>query len=164
MGFRCGYVGVPSKHKLYNVDFMEDCIELNMTQSRLENKNIENWELRTIEEILSPISYFNVHGGLTYSGFEVFNDEYWGFGYDCGHFQDGRDLDTAYKYGLLSKEQYCVEQKIQRDLLYFSKYTIIRDLDYCINECKSLAEQLDEVGYYEYEIRPKKIKDVKNEE
>ena len=62
--WRCGYVGVSSKHQLYKKDYSE------------------------IDELI------NIHGGLTFSGdfsdkkqLKSLKDV-WYFGFDCNHFED----------------------------------------------------------------------------
>ena len=70
--FRCGYVGLPKGHELENKMYYED------------------------------IDYV-IHGGLTYSS--VAQDGwgrdgyYWYLGFDCGHFDDGADIEIMKKYG-----------------------------------------------------------------
>ena len=69
LGFRCGYVGVPKEHPLYNVDY-------NTIYYKID-----------------------VHGGLTYSGgsadYPIASDGLWWFGFDCGHAWDGFDYELA---------------------------------------------------------------------
>lgn len=104
MGHRCGYVGVPESHQLYGVGYN------------------------------SPDVYFNVHGGVTYTGggkgskYPVESDLWW-FGYDCNHAGDGKDLSV-------------VSDALREIKIRFPTYGIIRTTEYCIDECKSLAEQL----------------------
>ena len=69
-GHRCGYVGVPSEHPLFGLNY---------------------------DEIYSKFN-IDVHGGLTFSG--PGNDpdgfpskrEQWFFGFDCAHVGDAKDL------------------------------------------------------------------------
>ena len=67
MGFRCGYVGVPTGNRLHGVDYDD---------ARQHNGD-----------------WIEVHGGLTFadgkSTYPVVSD-LWFFGYDCGHLGDGR--------------------------------------------------------------------------
>lgn len=78
---------------------------------------------------------FDVHGGLTYSGggenskYPVESDLWW-FGYDCAHFGDGKDLN------------YVSEELKKHMFMFVDESETIRTLDYCIEECKSLANQL----------------------
>jgi hypothetical protein len=72
----------------------------------------------------------DVHGGLTYAGMR---DGNWWFGYDCAHHGDARDpelMSDEYKAMLIT-------------LLNFDGDTI-KTLDFCVNECESMAWQLKE--------------------
>jgi hypothetical protein len=83
----------------------------------------------------------DVHGGLTYSGSD--RSEYpvaaagmfW-FGYDCAHLGDARDPD------LMDDEH----RKYANILSLRLGDDVIRSLDFCIDECESLAKQLVELG------------------
>lgn len=88
IGHRCGYLNIPKDHALYEVNYEE------------------------IEK------YFQVHGGITFSGNLPFIDPnlFW-FGYDCSHHNDKTS---------------------------FNPNGIERTLDYCIKECEFLAEQIAE--------------------
>ena len=70
-----GYVGVPPKHILYQVDYTERSQALGL------------------EESSSPECEISVHGGVTYSGYHAsispsgpYNT--WWFGFDCAHCGD----------------------------------------------------------------------------
>lgn len=120
MGHRCGYVGVPQGHNLFcqYADF--DVIEM-----------------------------LEVHGGITYSGggiesyYPVESDLWW-FGFDCAHYMDLNDFDAALKAfddaetqrSLLSYKHICEQ--------YPDKHGVVRTLEYCVEQCKHLAEQLKE--------------------
>jgi len=82
-----------------------------------------------------------VHGGLTFAGgskdYPVENDGLWWLGYDCAHLYDARDP------ALMSGEYKELYDKGM--LREFDEGSIIRSLEYCINECESLAKQLLEV-------------------
>lgn len=73
----------------------------------------------------SPDLFFRVHGGLTYSGglsdYPSTSDGLWWFGYDCAHYGDMPFGQTG-------------------------PGGVFRDLDYCVIECESLAEQLAGFG------------------
>lgn len=119
MGHRCGYVGVPKEHNLY----------------------CQSYDFDTVE----PLA---VHGGITYSGggieseYPVESDLWW-FGFDCAHYMDLNDFDAALKT--------FDDPETQRSLLSY-KYIceqypdggVVRTLEYCIEQCKKLAEQLKE--------------------
>ena len=86
-----------------------------------------------IDYFNESIEHFDVHGGITYSedGDGVYpvenEDNLWWFGYDCDHLGDA--LDTS----VMSEE----ERK-----RYIPGDGVVRSLDYCVEECKKLAEQL----------------------
>lgn len=75
----------------------------------------------------------DVHGGVTYAGMR---DDLWWFGYDCAHLGDARDpelMSDEYKNVLLGRK------------LNFDGDTI-KTLDFCVNECESMAAQLNARG------------------
>lgn len=74
----------------------------------------------------------DVHGGLTYSEIDNYYpvkteaSEVWWFGFDCAHHGDLPDPSL-------------------RSYVYRSAETegVVRTLDYCVQECESLAKQLE---------------------
>lgn len=83
----------------------------------------------------------DVHGGLTFSErgdtYPVEADDVWWFGYDCAHYGDARDPTLmSPKY----KEMY--------DKGMFGSIFddgVVRSLEYCVEQCESLASQLKEM-------------------
>lgn len=78
LGYRCGYVSVDEKHKLYKRDYM-DKINVFLGNSKISTC--------AVEDIL------NVHGGVTYSGYSSIypvrtRKPIWWFGFDAGHAGD----------------------------------------------------------------------------
>lgn len=137
MGHRCGYVGVPESHPLYGVGYGQKTVALPLAkvadQPIGKRGIIPLLCMDNTSEYLSPDVYFDVHGGITYtdggrnSKYPV-ESHLWWFGYDCGHAGDAKDLsvmDDRYK-------------EFWRDI----NYGVLRTTEYCIDECKSLAEQL----------------------
>lgn len=116
-GWRCGYVGVPKGHKFYGKDYCD------------------------IERLLN---YGDCHGGLTYSSNQE-NSEYpvesnlWWFGFDCAHFGDGKDLKLATKLFPKYSEQILQIMAIEWE---YPTDEPIRTMEYVIENCKSLANQL----------------------
>lgn len=113
-GHRCGYVGVTESHHKFGQDY-------------------------------DGVLDIQVHGGLTFAGgggvYPIDSPGIWWFGYDCGHSQDRRDP------ALMSGEYKQVYEKYERqlsDILTLSERGIIRSLEFCQNECESLARQLTE--------------------
>ena len=111
LGFRCGYVGILVTHPLAYLDYNEET----------------NLLVNTNRETTSPEGYFDVHGGLSYSGngdhFTHFL-EYWWFGFDCGHYGDSLHPDPA------------------RPIAHLYSAGKLRTLDYVAEECENLAKQL----------------------
>ena len=112
---RCGYVGVPKGHPLFGKDY----------------DDLPFWA--------------NCHGGLTYAGTgghfvnSSEESELWWFGFDCGHAEDGYDLETGKKY--FPDDADFVEKN------FVSHNTIgrtIRTTDYVIENCKILIYQINE--------------------
>ena len=69
--------------------------------------------------------HIDVHGGVTYA--EHYKDGFW-IGFDCAHLGDAPDplfKKTAYKS-------------------HFEELGVVRTLEYCMEECESIAKQLME--------------------
>jgi hypothetical protein len=84
-------------------------------------------------------STLNVHGGITYSngnGYPVDGDEWW-FGFDCAHAGDARD------YNLMSDEH----KEFYSSTFKTLDRGIVRSLDYVVEECRDLANQLVEAKH-----------------
>ena len=117
MGHRCGYVGIPEKHPLYRQDAGKKASCL---------------------ETVRPTVWFNVHGGITFSGFGRYRyplfqnvaGAFWWYGYDCADYGDAPDTSR-------------IKDPRRRGASLLTG--VVRSLDYCINECNSLADQLKEV-------------------
>jgi hypothetical protein len=134
---RCGYVGVPKGHPLHGLDYDQHIPDLERyaATARLGQKSpilaltagVNAPAGQTIRASLDTI--VDVHGGITYAGggkgkYPVESDLWW-FGYDCAHSGDG---------------------KIEPDECGFEfEGDIVRDLDYCIRQCESLAHQITEL-------------------
>lgn len=129
--WRCGYVGVSKEHPFYGLMYH--------TPTKLIKPR---WILRQRVGKRSPLSLLcstigtsegevartlelliDVHGSLTFSGKlpERPDDEYWWFGFDCAHSDDDYFLDP--------------EGSVPAG-------PSARDLDYVVEECERLAEQL----------------------
>ena len=114
-GFRCGYVAVDQNHPYYQKDYSE------------EGPN----------EIMC-------HWGLTYSGegkhFYNGSDGFWWFGFDCGHYGDSPDYDTALAYELITQDQYTIGIKFN-PMITFEENTI-KTKEFVEENCKMIVEQL----------------------
>ncbi len=136
-GYRCGYVGVPKDHFLYGIGYTQECYEL-----LVEDQDVPySWEN---SPSTSPDNYFNVHGGITYSGTGYKHTKelnQWWFGFDCAHAYDKYDLSQSLRYGLIT-------EKDADDYSLFgldSVAAIHRTMSYCIDECISLIKQIEKV-------------------
>lgn len=148
-GHRCGYVGISQDHPLFGIEYGDKTNVLNDSNLSRQEISIKDAGLgQTLaimtgaydKDFLSPEMFFDVHGGITYSGGGI-NSEYpiksdlWWFGYDCSHCDDAKDLSLITNPILLEIEQ----------MFPTSVYGTVRTLDYCIDECKKLADQLIEI-------------------
>lgn len=128
---RCGYVQVPEGHPLHGIEYgapMTAIPKEAAENAKLGKKGallaftagVNALDGETIRR--SPDVVFDCHGGLTYSG----GDGYpaaggWWFGFDCHHSGDG---------------------DIEPDPRWSDRGGIVRELDYVIDECESLAAQM----------------------
>ncbi len=149
LGHRCGYVGISPDHPLYNIDYSQDIQSPELLQE-IKSSTIEK---RCIVDVFcwdgkktTPSMLFNVHGGITYSGtFDRYPtnqiDPLWWFGFDCAHFEDGKDFNLAHKYfsGISNFDK----MQAYNHMFEESNFGSIRTLDYCVTECCNLIDQLD---------------------
>jgi hypothetical protein len=146
MGHRCGYVGINKDHILYNCAY-NSVAPPSLQKVINEVKEGEIGKRGAIDILLAALDsdnmrvgfLFNVHGGVTYSGgdkYPVEDADLWWFGFDCAHYMDAKDFESAAMYGYLIHPMYST----------FSTGGEVRDLQYCIDECHSLADQLNEIG------------------
>ena len=118
LGHRCGYVGVDKDHALYNVDYQDVWLDE------------------------------NPHGGLTYSGSSHGDDypiavDYWWFGFDCAHFGDLQDMETAIEYFPDDPEVQLLKSSPWRRYA-FEEWESIKTKEFVEEECRKLARQLAE--------------------
>lgn len=84
------------------------------------------------------------HCGLSFSGTLRYNyeqKETYYIGFDCGHICDGRDYDTALKYGLLTEQRY--NELIEMEILLPTFLQPVRSLEYVEEQCKRIVDQLE---------------------
>lgn len=159
-GHLCGYVGVMEGHIFYQVEYSncslstakpltEEQVQENLKSfatiggSQLREDSwfvqYERKKIRCENEYCDhmPESILTAHGGITYSdkgnnriGHKI-DKKIWWFGFDCAHSGD-RSLFTK-KYLEITKE---FASNHEND--------IYRNIDYVMEECKSLAKQLKE--------------------
>jgi hypothetical protein len=138
-GYRCGYVAVTPDSPLYGIEYTQDLLSPELLQeikfSQIGKRGLIDVFLWDGES--SRISMIvNVHGGITYSGSHHSYptnqfDPVWWFGFDCNHYQDGKDLYLAKKYFHRVYEQFFEDWGYS-----------CRSLGYCIDECKSMIDQI----------------------
>lgn len=84
------------------------------------------------------------HCGLTFGGMlpvEYAPKEAFYIGFDCGHCCDGIDAKLAYDLGLIDE---ATKEMFEQSFSYLSDYPV-RDLDYVMEQCKKIADQLEEL-------------------
>ena len=117
-GYRYGYVGIPVANPLYGV--------------RHFNKY----------HAMIPMYYFDVHGGITYSGsdgnYPVESDLWW-FGFNCDLSSDGKDYDKVREYKL--RDSFWLDKLMRFDRKNHTN-TPFKTIEYVESECKNLANQL----------------------
>lgn len=119
-GAWCGYVGVPKEHPAYGLDYNgpDDAYDINPT--------VKWWRIHVNRRFEYAIYDVRVHGGLTFAGNRG-DEKHW-FGFDCAHAGD-----------------FCPRHS-KPDMLGmptgWGGLVSYRDMDYAINETKSLAKQL----------------------
>lgn len=146
-GHRCGYVGIPKTHPLYGVDYSQKTEVLRCFKEKIETEDVEfgnrgiiplllhSWSDEK-DNFMAPDIVFNVHGGITFSGegragFPLMMKNVWWYGFDCAHAGDAPDLDRIKDPSL---REIMERHPIESD--------VIRTLEYCIEECERLADQL----------------------
>ncbi len=151
MGYRCGYVGIPKTHILYGRDYND---YLEVKKEDIEDKKISGvfpllGALLDEDERFRIDAFFNCHGGITYAGggvgskYPVASDLWW-FGFDCAHYDDGKELDLALEYFPELSQRILSIKQIEN---MYPTGGIVRSREYVENELKDLATQLSEFTY-----------------
>lgn len=126
--WRCGYVEVPADHPLFNVDYNEHSKALSSAWVAAQEGPIGKRGIIPVFCALgdptraTPDRVLDVHGSLTFSaagknGYPVKSEGWW-FGFDCAH---------------------------AGDQTKFSVDGVFRTVEYVMQECESLANQLAEL-------------------
>jgi hypothetical protein len=134
LGHRCGYVGIPSTHPLFGVEYSQEaaCLKDLPEDEPVGGRGIITLFCMptTADGKISrrPDAIFDVHGSLTYSGgsetYPIESKGLWWFGYDCGHSGDAPAPGSRMaEYSVFPGD-------------------IHRTLEFCIEQCESLAQQL----------------------
>ena len=112
LGHRCGYIGLPKGHKYYGVGIHDIKVD--------------------------------IHGGWTYASdnneYPVESDDLWWIGFDCGHWDDGKDFELI--KALASPEEYA-HLKIMESM--FPTDGEVRTVEYVEQELRSAIKQLKEL-------------------
>ena len=142
MGHRCGYVGVSKDHPLYGAGYDDPCAALTAPpeDEPVGGRSILTLVCATPERMTSPAMVFDVHGSLTYAGdgdgeYPVESDLWW-LGYDCGHAGDGKSPEYL--------AEMCTRYPDSPIMWQNDFDDEFRSLEYCVNECESLARQIAE--------------------
>lgn len=140
MGHRCGYVGLPKEHPLYGAEYSDPSPALTAPSNDepVGKRGVITLLCVTPERMTSPELVFDVHGSLTFSGnghgrYPVLSDLWW-FGYDCGHAGDGKSPEYL--------QEMC--ERYPGSPIMWKDDGEFRSLEYCMNECESLARQIAE--------------------
>jgi hypothetical protein len=142
LGHRCGYVGIPASHPLYGYTYGEKVPFLEKFKENLENCEVDMdkkgiFNILCYDGTITPSIFLNVHGGITYSNndknYPIANSNLWWYGFDCAHAGDAKDLEVLY---IINQAIYEIENKFK------DEDDKLRTLEYCENECNSLANQL----------------------
>ena len=136
-GHRCGYVAVPEQSPLFGVRYSQTtpALKANMdrTLEKMSPLQVLGASFAGEDNLNTPEYVFEVHGGITFSGdgdgeYPVHSNLWW-FGYDCAHCDDApAPGSTMYQF----------------DNLMGKGDRIHRTLQFCIDECESLAQQIVE--------------------
>lgn len=147
MGHRCGYVGIPKSHPLYGKNYSD---YLEIKKEDLKDRKISGvfpllCACLDKDERIRIEAYFQCHDGITFadggenSNYPIGSDLWW-FGFDCGHCNDARELELAYKR--FPKYKASIAMQIELEKVYHIGGLTVRTEDYVAAECKKLAEQL----------------------
>lgn len=144
VGHRCGYVGVPITHFLAGVEYHQHCEELKKAHTKALNGVIGKRGvlslIPTTDNTYRPDFVFDVHGSLTFSqwgfgGYPYPSTNTWWFGFDCAHAGDAKDVELMDE----------THKDLERQFPVSTPGDVVRTLEYCTNECESLATQIDKL-------------------
>ena len=132
-GHRCGYVGVPEGHPLHGVSYNEHTPNVRPVGAAepFGKRGILSLLTADMEHQRLDI-IFDVHGSLTFSNTRKDGGALWWFGFDCAHSDD------------LPSPEWIAKQSAVMKGLYSHRDGEHRSLDYCVQECESLAQQIVE--------------------
>ena len=140
-GHRCGYVGVPITHFLAGVGYSQHCEELAYAHKKAMQGSIGNRGIMSVlfasTDEYRPDVVFDVHGSITYTDWGSGEYPYpsintWWFGFDCAHAGDKADVELMDD----------VHRRLEEEFGPVCEDGVDRTLEYCVDECESLAEQI----------------------
>lgn len=112
--YRCGYVGIPKTHKLAKHG--------------------------------ADLDLISCHGGITYSESKLNccdDEDTWWIGFDCAHFGDGYDIETAKQYFGDDPDFKRIFYTMEDFWRESNRESEIRSLAYVKDECKKLIDQIE---------------------
>ncbi len=167
-GSWCGYAAVPQSHPLYKSDYWveKDQDPTHVPDFSVLPDGVQDSALRLMEKNRASrlddgvigyregdvrVNDLDVHGGLTYaadtlptalSAAEQFDPQWW-FGFDTSHFGDFSPLydDPESEYNIELRKRLGGVWPLNKALEGYDRKSY-RDMDYAINETRSLADQL----------------------
>jgi len=86
------------------------------------------------------------HGDLIYSSHRLMDTEYYGWwiGFDCGHRGDMPDRESQTRYfGEVKQNPFF--NMLNFMLGDYGEFGTVKNLDFCVQECKNIVEQLIEL-------------------
>jgi len=123
----CGYVEINEGHPLFNKEYTEKCCPQLPEGETIGRRGVIPLLCADMSaKLISADVYFNVHGGITFSGEFKNESKGWWFGYDCAHAGDKMKLPSLASFGDFDGD-------------------VWRDEAFCIAECEDLARQLAEL-------------------
>ena len=121
-------VEVHEKYKHY-----EYCVVVTHSGHRCGHVKTEDYDLAYGKKYDELHSFISCHGGLTYSDFTSFtiSHGYW-IGFDCSHLGDSPDPKF----------------KTEENKVYYRMFKdgTVRTKDFCIEECKSMIDDIIEMN------------------
>jgi hypothetical protein len=142
-GHRCGYVGLTDGHPLFGVGYSQPCASLRplgKDEPVGQRGAISLLCMALSDEIpQTPEAVFDVHGSLTFAdrGWDggSLDPAMWWLGFDCAHCDDAPSPD----YIKQMRTKYPGQSYMWSD-----HGGVHRTLDYCVEQCESLARQIIE--------------------
>jgi hypothetical protein len=130
-GYRCGYVLIPKGHALFGVGYSDNApgvSEEEVAEKPIGKRGIISLILSSDSDGVRLDVLFNVHGSLTFAGPRSNRYEWW-LGFDCGHYDDGKDFEL-------------MSEQARKYYAGWPSEGPVRTAAYVEAECQSLAAQI----------------------